>query len=167
MHCQSCGADSQGRVCAYCGALAQPAGDAADEKALLDELHQLISQKDDDKAEEKAQLLRNGFLPENVPVLVDAGLRCVPFLTASQADQAVPVAALRRLEAIVMKLRVLPQTPDVQRALAELEPRVRQQQVAEKRENRLSTILGCGCLIFLVLGIIGVALAMSGYEIDL
>lgn len=146
--CKSCGSEARGRVCHFCGTLVGRIESPAAEAEAIAELHFAIGEAKDDAA--RARLIANGPLPDDRDVLIDAALRAAQLLEPkSYADQT-PHAAVRRVEAVCMKLRVLAAGDAVAaRGVDELEKKLAAfaQGVAhEEREG------GKAALIFLVLG---------------
>lgn len=74
-----------------------------EQKQALEVLHGLPASKD-----EKGQLalLKNGFLPDDRDVLIEAGLRCVPLIGHDSSGE-VEEAAIAHLQAIVARLILL------------------------------------------------------------
>lgn len=101
--CPQCGAPLQRALCEYCGTLGLSHPNVDEQKQALEVLHGLLASKD-----EKGQLalLKNGFLPDDRDVLIEAGLRCVP-LIGHDSTGDVEEAAIARLRAIVAKLNLL------------------------------------------------------------
>ena len=135
--CKQCGASTRGDyVCEYCGALIHARTDIEDERKALDEFHAMLQRGD---AKTKSNLLKTGFLPDHKSLLIDAGVRALPLCEfADQGDQA----ALR-LEAIVVKLKLMPQDAETARAIDEFTKRVRE-------HERSSRVFFGSCLLVLL-----------------
>src|SRR5918997_288527 len=100
-NCDSCGAPIQGLICEHCGKPTAHLANAAEENRALDEYHRLLQNL---KPEEQRNWLASGFIPDNKEVLIEAGIYCLPLLkTMSVYD-----AAAERLEAVIVKLKLMP-----------------------------------------------------------
>ncbi len=145
VQCRQCGAEVDGLICAYCGAITERTEDVETEGRALDEYHRLLSGADEAK---QVALLRNGFLPETRKVLIEAGLRCMPLVDVEQTTNRVSTTALQRLQAIIARLHIIGDDPEIGRACSEF-----QAKIAEFR--RADRNLGIGVMIALavVLGL--------------
>lgn len=89
--------------------------------------------------EGRARLLGNAVLPDDRDVLLDAGLRCVQLLSAKEYADKTPHAAVRRIEAVCAKLRILaPHDEIARRGAAELENKIasfRREAASEEKEG--------------------------------
>lgn len=132
--CKVCGSEARGRICHFCGTLVGRLESPEAEAEVIAELHVAISAAKDDPA--RARLLANGPLPDDRDVLIDAALRASQLADPkSYADQT-PHAAVRRIEAVRMKLRVLaPGDPVAERAVAELGKKLEAFEADEAREQ--------------------------------
>ena len=124
--CHACGANSKGTyVCAYCGVLMHQTESVEDQRRALDEYQGAVTKADD--AARKA-LFKTGFLPDHKSLLIEAGLRMVPFIEfAGTGDEATG-----RLEAIALKLKLMPSDSETTRAIAEFEDRIKAHQRADR-----------------------------------
>lgn len=147
--CKSCGSEARGRVCHFCGSLVGRIESPEAEAEAIAELHVAISDAKDDQT--RARLLGNGPLPDDRDVLIDAALRAAQLLEPkSYADQT-PHAAVRRVEAVCMKLRVLAADDAVaDRGVAELEKKLESFKAAVAHEEREGSK---AALVFLALGL--------------
>ncbi len=102
--CPQCGAPLKRALCEYCGTLGLPHPSLDEQKQALEVFHGLLAARD-----EKGQLalLKNGFLPDDRDVLIEAGLRCVP-LIGHDSTGDIEEAAIARLRAVIAKLNLLP-----------------------------------------------------------
>jgi hypothetical protein len=118
--CPNCGAPLKRVLCEYCGTLgvAHPVLD--EQRQALEVFHGLLAGKD-----EKAQinLLKNGFLPDDRDVLIEAGLRCVALMGYDNTDD-VDEASIGRLRAISRKLRYMPGDEQARRAAEDFEKEI-------------------------------------------
>lgn len=139
-NCDSCGAPVKGFICGHCGALTARLKSAADENRALDEYHGQLQKL---KPQEQSKwLLESGFLPDSPEVLIEAGIYCVPFLK----NMSVYDAAAARLEAVILKLKLLPYEGQTRRAIEDF-----QNQIAEyKRQKKKDDLLGVGCLLVIL-----------------
>lgn len=153
-HCRSCGSEARGRVCHFCGSLVGRIESPEAEAEAIAELHVAISDAKDDKA--RARLLANGPLPDDRDVLIDAALRAAQLLDPKSYADETPHAAVRRVEAVCMKLRVLAADDAVaDRGVAELEKRLGSFKAGvthEEREGSKAMLV----FLVLVLGVLGV-----------
>lgn len=143
--CNRCGAPVHGLVCEYCGSLTTSLADAAAEEQAVDELHQILMTKDE---KTQVKILKNGFLPETSEALIEAGVRCIPLIDADQPDDDVVEGASARLQAIVTKLKLMPDFEKKQQAVTEFESVVNAQREAKRKSDRFFNIF------FLVIGLI-------------
>lgn len=101
--CPQCGAPLKQALCEYCGTLGLPHPNLEEQKQALEVFHGLLAARD-----EKGQLalLKNGFLPDDREVLIEAGLRCLP-LIGHDSTGDLEEAAIARLRAVIAKLSLL------------------------------------------------------------
>jgi hypothetical protein len=104
----------------------------------------------------RINLLKNGFLPDDKRVLIEAGLRCMP-LISPEGDRKVTVAAAGRLKAITSKLRLMPTDADVYHALAEFDAKLKEH---ERRETQ-HLLIGLGMVVIAVLIMSGVIFVLN------
>jgi hypothetical protein len=104
--CDQCGAPVNGLVYEYCGVVATNLSGANTELAALDEFHNILLTKDDDA---RIKLLQHGFLPKSAGGLIDAAVRCIPIIKSDQPNDDMTVAAAARLDAIVAKIKFMPE----------------------------------------------------------
>jgi len=102
--CPQCGAPLKRALCEYCGTLGLPHPNLEEQKQALEVFHGLLAARD-----EKGQLalLKNGFLPDDREVLIEAGLRCLP-LIGHDSTGDLEEAAIARLRAVIAKLSLFP-----------------------------------------------------------
>lgn len=145
-NCGSCGAVVSGLICAHCGKLIAPLNNAADENRALDEYHQQLQKLE--PGEKSKRLLESGFLPDNREVLIEAGIYCVPLLK----NVAVYESAASRLEAIILKLNLMPgDDRQTRRAVEDFQAQIKQYKVTKRSDD----LLGVGCLLLIAAAIIG------------
>ena len=99
-------------------------------------------------------MLLNGFLPDHPAVLVEAGMRCVPLIDMGNTAAGEVEAAAKRLRAIVIKLRLLAQNKQAEKAVAELEAILDEYKKADQKMNRFLL----GCFVFLVFACVVMAI---------
>ncbi|MBI5622194.1 MAG: hypothetical protein HY924_00300 [Elusimicrobia bacterium] len=149
--CARCGAAAPGLVCSYCGALAAGPESGELERRALEEFCGLLQGRD---AEGQAKLLESGYLPSSPVALIEAGVRCVPFVQGDRLNRSAEAAA-RRLEAVTVKLRLLPQTEETRRAVSEFEAMVREFRKAEASDLFWGlTVLGILLVVITVVGLV-------------
>lgn len=147
--CQSCGSEVRGRICHFCGSVVGRIETPEAEAEAIQELHVAISEARDDKA--RARLISGGPLPDDRDVLLDAALRATQLLDPKNYSYETPHAALRRIEAVASKLRVLAPGDDVaQRGVNELEKRLSEFQAAVAREEQAGNKAVFGILVVAV-----------------
>ncbi len=102
--CPQCGAPLKRALCEYCGTLGLPHPNVDEQKQALEVFHGLLAAKEE---QGQVALLKNGFLPADREVLIEAGLRCLP-LIGHDSTGDLEEAAIARLRAIIAKLNLLP-----------------------------------------------------------
>ncbi len=148
--CQRCGAGVRGLVCEYCGVLHHAPTSTAEEKEAWIEFLGILQTKE---PETQIILLQNGFLPDSLPTLIDAGLHCMGLVDLSDTADPLVQTAHQRLQAIMAKLKILPATPESERAVAQFEETIAAYRHADRRFNRfllggLVALLGlCAALV--------------------
>jgi hypothetical protein len=146
--CLRCDAAVRGLVCEYCGALHHPPINPAEEKEAWVQFLNIMQTQ---PADTQIRMLQNGFLPDHVPNLIDAGLHCVGLLDTSQPAADLVSAASQRLQAITAKLKILPETPESERAIAEFSSAMDQHRHADRQLTRIVvSILLLGALFVVV-----------------
>lgn len=144
-NCSSCGASVSGLVCAHCGKLTAPLNNAADENQALDEYHEQLQKLE--PGEKCKRLLESGFLPDNREVLIEAGIYCVPLLK----NTAIYEAAASRLEAIILKLNLMPgDDRQTRRAVEDFQDKIKQYKATKRSDD----LWGIGCLLLIAVAII-------------
>jgi hypothetical protein len=144
--CPRCSAPSTGIVCPFCGSQLHELTDPKMEMLALDEYHGALAAKD---SAGQVGLLRSGFLPMSLPVLIESGLRCISLTGCNASDVA--DSATHRLEAIVTKLKVLPETPDSRRAVEQFESVIQDHKKRETTDARNGCLAIGGLSIFIIL----------------
>ena len=152
--CQQCSAQLKGLVCEYCGSLARLHLNREEERDALAEYHNILLKLD---SEAQINLLQNGFIPDAPDVLIEAGIRCVPLIDIKQTADDVVEAAYRRLQAIMIKLRLLPSTADITQALQEFERVTNEYNQSDRKLNIVLSVLAI-IIVIVCLGLIVLAL---------
>ena len=116
--CTRCGAPISGLVCEYCGSLTSPLADSAAEEKAIDEFHEILLTKDE---EAQVKMLKSGFIPDSPTALIEAGVHCIPLIDTSSPSDDVVISAGARLQAIVTKLKLMPDFEKKQQAITEFE----------------------------------------------
>lgn len=147
--CPGCGAPSSGLVCQFCGVPLAALTDLETEAEALNQFYLAVSAKD---SAGQVSLLRGGFLPDHVPVLIEAGLRCVPFLSTELGSAEAGQAALSRLKAVVHKLKLQPPTEEIEKAIGQLEAAA----VRHQKDDTRNAVLGFSLIggVALVVGLL-------------
>ena len=143
-NCNSCGAPISGLICGHCGKLTSRLNNAADENQALDEYHNLLSKLKPD--EQSNWLLESGFLPDNREVLIEAGIYCVPLLKKISLYDA----AAARMEAIILKLKLMPESGQTRRAIEDFQAKIEQYKLDKRKDD----IFGVGCLLLILAAIV-------------
>lgn len=143
-NCNSCGAPFSGLICEHCGKLTARLESAADENHALDEYHKLLSKQT--PAEQRNWLLESGFLPDNRDVLIEAGIYCIPLLKKMSLYDA----AAARLEAIILKLKLMTNDKQARLAVEDFQAKIEQY----KRNKRKDDIFGVGCLLLILAALV-------------
>jgi hypothetical protein len=144
-NCDSCGAPANGLICEHCGKPTAHLANAADENRALDEFHALLQNL---KPEEQRDWLTSGFIPDNKEVLIEAGIYCLPFL------KTIPTygAAASRLEAIILKLKLMHGDQRARQAVEDFEAQI----ATYKSTKRSDDLLGIGCALVVLAAMIAV-----------
>ncbi len=141
-------------MCHYCGTAGAPLESSGEEAEAIAELHRAIAETDSDAVH--ARLLKHGPIPTDQEVLIDAGIRTAQLLDPERYVDDAPAAAIARLQAISMKLRLLSDPSGAaKRAAEELEQRVERYRVDAKRESR------AGVRALIILGLVVIAIALG------
>lgn len=128
--CFQCGAPIAGLICQHCGATCGSPQDISKQQQALDEYHKHLRNQD---KEGQARFLKAGFIPDYAKLLIDAGLVCVSFISDDALDQGRSEAAVSRLEAIIMKIQLLPLDSETKKATTMLQKRLKQYKRAQTR----------------------------------
>lgn len=96
--------------------------------------------------------LRNGYVPTQHDVLIEAGTRCLPLLGAPAIDQEPGKSALARLESIMVRLWPHRDSTEIGQVLAEWDRYIKR----EKRTARNDVVFGCS----LIVGIVAIGTAV-------
>jgi hypothetical protein len=142
-NCPQCGAPLKRVLCEYCGTLglAHPLID--EQRQALEVFHGLLATKDQ---KTQINLLKNGFLPDDRDVLIEAGLRCVALLGNDETGD-LEEAVVGRLRAVSAKLHLRPTDETTQKALASFDGELKR----FKRNDRNAVLLGLSMLVGIVL----------------
>ena len=141
--CDSCGAHVKGLICEHCGKPTAHLASAADENRALDEFHKLLQKL---KPEEQRNWLTSGFIPDNKEVLIEAGINCLPFLKTMSVNEA----AAARLEAIILKLKLMHGDEQAREAIEDFKAGIAAYKSAKLSDNLLG--MGCAGLILAAMG---------------
>jgi hypothetical protein len=148
--CDQCGADIEGLLCPYCGtpgALVE--GPGAQLRAVRELQHHMRV----GSTENQVRLLTLGYVPAAAPVLVEAAMACLPLIRDGEVDD-VSAAAVRRLETLVLRLRLAPEGAVVGRALALLEARLKSYHRADRNLGILAIVIVVAGLALVALGLV-------------
>ncbi len=165
LNCSNCGAplESDVPVCVYCNTPVKP--DAVnltveEELVVLRKYHTLLRNLDEKAAgdavaqDQLVRVLKTGFLPRQAEVLIDAGLKLIPFLGLHKFN-TIDEAAYGRLEMIRRKLKILTSeddSPKLKTAIKQFD--VALSQYIEKKDNREGGMVAIGCGVVLLLGLV-------------
>lgn len=144
--CAHCGASMGGLVCRYCGAVSGDAIDRETQRKALQEYHSLLRHGDKGV---RVKLLNAGFLPDYGPLLIDAGLTCVSLVNENEVSGALSDAAVQRLEAVVLKLRLLPKDSENSAATLMFQEKIDHHRASSKRDT-VYGLIAIGVFILLV-----------------
>lgn len=148
-NCLQCSAPLNGLICEYCGSLANLHMNRDEEMQALTEYHNILL-KLEEKPEAEIKMLSKGFIPSNPDVLIEAGIRVMPLIDLTNTGDDVVEAAARRLDAISLKLRLLPDTPEITQALNEFETFTEAFKVLHKKQDKEAGILVALILVFII-----------------
>jgi hypothetical protein len=117
--------------------------DIEKEIQMLNEYHGQLATHDPTA---QASMLRNGFLPDSMEALVEAGIRCIPLLESGQVE--IEDGAGDRLEAIMFKLKLIPDTSSVRKVIEKFEGLV------QERKKKATSDMKYGLVVILGLTVI-------------
>ena len=143
-NCDFCGAPARGLICEHCGKPTAHLESAVDENRALDEYHKYLHELK--PQDQRNWLLSSGFIPDNRQVLIEAGIYCVPLLK----NMAIYDAAAARLEAIILKLKMVENDEQARRAVEDFHAEIEKYKAQKRSDN----ILGAGCLLFILAAIV-------------
>jgi hypothetical protein len=145
-NCDSCGAPAKGLICEHCGKPTIYLVNAADENQALDEYHKLIQKL---KPEEQRDWLASGFIPDSKEILIEAGIYCLPFLK----NMALYDAAASRLEAVILKLKLMPNDQQTRQAVEDFQAKIE----SYKSTKRKDALFAIGCLLLILAAMVAVS----------
>jgi hypothetical protein len=117
--------------------------DVENELQKLNEYHAQIATHD---PETQASMIRNGFLPDSMGALVEAGIRCIPLIESGRVE--IEQGAADRLEAIKFKLRLIPDASSVRKALERFDA------LTQERKKKATSDMKYGLAAILILTVI-------------
>jgi hypothetical protein len=125
--------------------------DIENEIQKLNEYHAELAAHD---STTQASMLRNGFLPDTMEALVEAGIRCIPLMESGRVEIA--DGAGDRLEAIIFKLKLNPDTSSVRKVLERFDVLLqeRKKKASSDMKFGLAAILGLTVIIGVLLAYI-------------
>ena len=144
--CTRCGAPTTGLVCEYCGSLTSQLADSAAEEKAIDEFHEILLTKDEDA---QVKMLKSGFIPDSPTALIEAGVHCIPLIDTSSPNDDVVAATAARLQAIVTKLKLMPDFEKKQQAIDEFEAVLQAVERANRNTDRF--LIGVAVVMGLLL----------------
>jgi len=148
--CDQCGADIAELLCSYCGTPGRLVeGPGAQLRAVRELQHYMRV----GSTQSQIRLLTLGYVPAAPQVLVEAAMACLPLIRDAEVDD-VSAAAVRRLETLVLRLRLVPAGPEVVRALALLEARLGSYHRADRNLGILAAVVVVVGLILVMLGVV-------------
>lgn len=155
--CEQCGAALTDLLCGYCGTPSAALRKTESVEAQLQavkQLHQAVAEAKEAVA--RIRLLESGYVPSQRQALVQDGLECFQLIYDGKVD-AVSSAAVRRLEALVVRLRLLPDSSENQKILQEFTQRLDRHRQADRslgRQAMVFVLVILICIIALVVFII-------------
>lgn len=147
--CLQCNAPLNGLICEYCGSLANLHMNRDEEMQALTEYHNILL-KLEEKPEDEIKMLSKGFIPLNPDVLIEAGIRLMPLIDLTNTGDDVVEAAARRLDAISLKLRLLPDMPEITQALEEFETFTKEFKVLHTKQYREGGVIAVLMIVFVI-----------------
>ncbi|MDQ7797607.1 MAG: hypothetical protein RDU76_01515 [Candidatus Edwardsbacteria bacterium] len=150
-NCPHCGAAFTGLICDFCGALVGMTDTVERQRQALDELHRLIVNS---PWEKQLLLIKNGYLPDDANLLMDAGLKCISLINDAEVRSGRSDAACGRLEAVITKLQLRPRDQEISKALQLFRERLDKSARSKARDTRL------GLGLFAVIAVIIVVLIL-------
>ena len=156
-YCGSCGERSSGQFCGYCGSRIRQAEDVSIQARALNELHEALVNAE---RKEAARLLKNGTLPNDRELLVEAGLRTLPHINPDDVLMGVTEAAIKRLKTVMRKLRLRHQDEYTRNALRQFERELREYR-ARDRQNLISGTIALGVIASVIAGIVVLVVVLT------
>ena len=95
-------------------------------------------------------MLSKGFIPLNPEVLIEAGIRLMPLIDLTNTGDDVVEAAARRLDAISLKLRLLPDMPETTQALEEFETFMKEFKALHAKQYREGGVIAVLMVVFVI-----------------
>jgi|GEM_PF-770796 len=132
--CPHCGASYTGLICDFCGTLVGMTDTVERQRQALDELHQLIVNS---PWEKQILLIKNGYLPYDANLLIDAGLKCISLINDAEVRSGRSDAAQGRLEAVITKLQLRPGDQEISKALQLFRERLNKSAQVKAKDTRL------------------------------
>jgi hypothetical protein len=120
-----------------------------EEMQALTEYHNILL-KLEEKPEAEIKILSKGFIPSNPDVLIEAGIRVMPLVDLTNTGDDVVEAAARRLDVITLKLRLLPDTPEIAQAVKEFETFTEEFKVLHKKQDKEGCIIAVLIVVFII-----------------
>lgn len=148
--CEQCGATLTDWLCGYCGTPSPALRKTESVEAQLQavkQLHQKVAETQ--KEEDQIRLLESGYVPSQKQALVQDGLECFQLIYDGKVNP-VSAAAVRRLEALVVRLRLLPPSSENQKVLEEFTQRLERHRQADRSLGRQVV----GVLVVFLAGVI-------------
>jgi hypothetical protein len=152
INCTKCGALTTMIICEYCGTLSREIPDQDYEKQALLQFHELLSRQPTDNL---AKFIQNGFIPDQMPLLIDAGICIIPYINMQGREAVGSNDAITRLRTIIVKLKMFNESPVSRKAIQQFEGVIRH----SERSGRL--IYLSGLLVILIICILVPCLFLS------
>jgi hypothetical protein len=146
--CRFCGGTYLGLICDFCGAVVGMTDTVERQRQALDELHKLIVNS---PREKQIMLIRNGYLPDDTNLLIDAGLKCISLINDSELRAGRSEAAQGRLEAVITKLQLRPRDDELAKALQLFRERLGKSARTKAKDTRLGLTLFSVITIIIVI----------------
>lgn len=121
---------------------------SVDEKKAIDEFHEIMLTKD---YTTQVNMLKNGFLPTSAEGLIEAGVRCIPLIDINRPSYQVVRGAAARLQAIVTKIKLMPDFGQKGQAIDEFEELLETHRMADTQQDKSMGRLFAGFGLLLLL----------------
>jgi hypothetical protein len=107
--CERCGSTNTGNICEYCGILLRNIENEAEEQVALEKYITILEKT---PIEQKATIIKTGFIPKYISNLRQAGKHIEKYVwvfTKEEKKNNIEEAATARMRAIISRLSLIPE----------------------------------------------------------